>query len=205
FDSLLYTDKDARKLAEKEHSRQVKAYKQAVKDREKAVSDRRKLLEKREKNAAKEREKLIKAEEKERVKAEQKGMEKGERERDNQKREEAKRLEKERLRMEKEAEKLKGAGKTDGATVTKSQPEPNGGSTEEEESKSEKPKRDKKFCMLPPMINGQIDPCWVRIFMPGVDEVGAHCGLFFVDGERYENFVSNVAERIELWVEESRG
>ena len=48
---------------------------------------------------------------------------------------------------------------------------------------------------------GQIDPCWVRVFMAGVDEVGAHCGLFFVDGERYEWFVGDVAGRIEDWIE----
>ena len=23
------------------------------------------------------------------------------------------------------------------------------------------------------------DPCWLKVFMAGVDEVGAHCGLFF--------------------------
>ena len=35
--------------------------------------------------------------------------------------------------------------------------------------------------------------------MEGVDEVGAHCGLFFVD-ERYERMVGEVAETIEKWV-----
>ena len=70
----------------------------------------------------------------------------------------------------------------------------------------EKPKRDRKFCMLPARNHdGQVDPCWVRVFMPGVDEVGAHCGLFFVDGGRYEWFVNDVAERIEGWVEERGG
>ncbi len=203
FDPTPYTDKGTRKLTEKEHFRQVKAYKQAVKDREKAISDRRKFLEKREKSAAKERAKLIKQEEKERLKEEQRGMEKGERDRSKQEREEAKRLEKERARMEKEAEKLKGGGgKDDAASLTKSQSLD--GPVQIEEEKPEKPKRDKKFCMLPPMINGQIDPCWVRVFMPGVDEVSAHCGLFFVDGERYQRFVGDVAERIELWVGASR-
>lgn len=206
FDPTPYTDKDARKLAEKEHSRHVKAYKQAVKDREKAVSDRRKFLEKRERHAAKAREKLIKAEEKERLKEEQKGMEKGEKERNIQEREEAKRLEKERVRMEKEAEKLKPKPSEEKRIEPQdhSLPVLDDEPAEEKVSKPEKPKRDKKFCMLPPMINGKIDPCWVRVFMPGVDEVGAHCGLFFVDGERYQNFVGDVAERIEVWVEESR-
>ena len=64
-----------------------------------------------------------------------------------------------------------------------------------------KPK-DRKFCILPPKdANGQRDPCWVRVFMPDVDEVGAHCGLFFVS-QGYERLVGDVAERIELWVKE---
>ncbi|KAK0278677.1 hypothetical protein LTR35_008941 [Friedmanniomyces endolithicus] len=64
------------------------------------------------------------------------------------------------------------------------------------------PLKDRKFCMLPPKdSHGERDPCWVRIFMRNVDEVGAHCGLFFVD-ERYERLVGDVAERIEGWVKE---
>ncbi|KAL9075360.1 MAG: hypothetical protein Q9161_001737 [Pseudevernia consocians] len=200
FDLGLYTDKDTRKLAEKEHSRQVKAYKQAVKDRDKAVADRRKLVEKREKNAAKEREKLEKAEEKERIKTEQRGMEKGERERAKAEREEQKKSEKERLtaereRMKAERDKLKKASLPESAPKADSEGEAGAN------IKEEKAKRDKKFCMLPSKEKGQIDPCWVRVFMPGVDEVGAHCGLFFVDGERYQWFVNDVATRIEDWVE----
>ena len=69
-------------------------------------------------------------------------------------------------------------------------------------SKPKPPPKDRKFCVLPPKdANGQRDPCWVRVFMENVDEVGAHCGLFFVD-ERYERLVGDVAERIEGWVHE---
>lgn len=196
FDPSLYTDKDTRKLAEKEHSRQVKAYKQAVRDRDKGIADRRKLVEKREKDAAKEKEKLEKLEERERIKAEQRHMEKGERERAKAERKEQKKSEKERLKAEKqrmkvECDKLKTASRADSAVDCA-----NG------EPKEGKAKRDKKFCMLPSKENGQIDACWVRVFMPGFDEVGAHCGLFFVDGERYQWFVNDVAERIEDWVKE---
>lgn len=201
FDSTLYTDKDTRKLAEKEHSRQVKAYKQGVKDRDKAIADRRKLVGKREKNAAKEREKIEKAEEKERIKAEQRGMEKGERERAKAKGEEQKKNEKERLKAEKERMKAE-RDKLKKTSLPESAPKADSEGDAGVDSKGEKPKRDKKFCMLPSKENGQIDACWVRVFMPGVDEVGAHCGLFFVDGERYQWFVNDVAERIEDWVEE---
>lgn len=193
FDASNYTDKDTRKLAEKDHARLVKAYKQAVKDRDKAISDRCKLLEKWEK----ERKKHANLDEKERLKLEQRGMEKGERERAKIEREKAKRQEKERAKAEKEAAKKE-------AKQTKNRETTLDTATTAPETEDEKPKRDKVFCMLPFKVNGQIDPCWVRVFMPGVDEVGAHCGLFIVDGDRYRNFVTDVAERIELWVMENR-
>lgn len=68
--------------------------------------------------------------------------------------------------------------------------------------KDKGPPKDRMFCSLPPKdSNGQRDPCWVRVFMENVDEVGAHCGLFFVD-ERYERLVGDVGERIEGWIRE---
>lgn len=45
------------------------------------------------------------------------------------------------------------------------------------------------------------DPTWVRVNMAGVDEVGAHCGLFF-PGPHYEPLVGDVGERIVSWVQE---
>lgn len=66
----------------------------------------------------------------------------------------------------------------------------------------DKPLKDHMFCTLPPKdSNGERDPLWVRVYMENVDEVGAHCGLFFVD-ERYERLVGEVADRIESWVHE---
>ena len=77
--------------------------------------------------------------------------------------------------------------------------------TRSEKAESKAPKKDRKFCVLPPKdSNGERDPCWVRVFMENVDEVGAHCGLFFVD-ERYERLVGDVAERIESWIREQSG
>ncbi|KAK5152725.1 hypothetical protein LTS14_008259 [Recurvomyces mirabilis] len=76
---------------------------------------------------------------------------------------------------------------------------------EKEKEKAAKPPKDRKFCNLPPRdSNGELDPCWVRVFMENVDEVGAHCGLFFVD-ERYERLVGDVAERIGGWVRDAEG
>jgi len=85
--------------------------------------------------------------------------------------------------------------------------------------------KERKFCILPPKDrDGNRDPTWVRVYMAGVDEVGAHCGLFFpigpgeevedendepaaggdpAWGQRYATLVGDVAERIETWVHES--
>lgn len=172
FDVSKYRDKDARKLAEKEHSRQVKAYERAVKDRDKAIIDRRKLLEKREKDAKQALEKQRRLEEKEIAKTEKK-------------------------RAKEEAETFKKVT-DDNARVSGESLRPE--AVGDYEAKIQKAKKDKKFCMLPPKVNGEVDPCWVRVYMPGVDEVGAHCGLFFV-GEQYEWLVSDVGRRIQEWVQ----
>lgn len=80
---------------------------------------------------------------------------------------------------------------------------------------SPKPAKEHKFCNLPPLdAQGRTDPTWVKVQMGNVDEVGAHCGLFFAnassDGpvdangwsERYSRLVADVSERIEGWVGE---
>jgi len=41
----------------------------------------------------------------------------------------------------------------------------------------------------------------MKVEMMGVDEVGAHCGLFFL-GDVYERLVGDVAGKIEGWVRE---
>ena len=170
FDPSKYPEKDARKLAEKEHSRQTKAYERAIKDRDRAIKDRRKLLEKREKATKRALDKQLKLEakaKKEEAAAASKKVKDGE------------------------------AAASDERSASKDMQRDD---PPDEEAKPEKSKRDRKFCMLPPRINGERDACWVRVYMPGVDEVGAHCGLFFV-GEQYEWLVSDVGGRIQEWVQ----
>ncbi|KAI9703589.1 MAG: hypothetical protein M1836_007359 [Candelina mexicana] len=166
LDTTQFTSKDARKLAEKEHSRALKAYKQALSDRSRALKDRQKLLEKRDKKARQERSRVLKAEEKQRVRAEK--------------------------------ELLK-------TTTTHSNGKEKNGLEEAAGNgcKADKKKRDRKFCLLPPKgsADGKRDSTWVRVYMEGVDEVGAHCGLFFMS-EAYEMLVGDVAARIEEWVRE---
>ncbi|KAK3297591.1 uncharacterized protein B0H64DRAFT_431496 [Chaetomium fimeti] len=71
---------------------------------------------------------------------------------------------------------------------------------EKEKAKSkEKPPRLRKFCMLPSKAKAGLDPAWVDVYMEGVDEVGAHCGLF-LPGPHYERLVGDVGERAARWV-----
>lgn len=176
FSPSSYADKDARNLAQKEYSRQTKAYMQALKDYGKAIRAREKLTEKRAKAARKVSEKETKLNEKENVRA---------------KRDEAK-LKSSLAPSASKAAIVHGGGDP-----------PEGGSDDWRVTGSEtnKSMRDKKFCMLPPKINDQIDPCWVRVFMRDVDEVEAHCGLFFA-GDQYEWLVSDVGNRIKDWIRE---
>ena len=179
FDPSKYPEKDARKLAEKEHSRQTKAYERAVKDRDRANKEPTKRLGKREKTAKRALEKQLKLEAKEIAK-----------------------VKKEEEAAASASKKAKDgeAGASDEKRSGSKDLERDGLLPDEEEAKPEKAKRDRKFCMLPPRINGERDACWVRVYMPGVDEVGAHCGLFFV-GEQYEWLVSDVGRRIQEWVQ----
>lgn len=63
-------------------------------------------------------------------------------------------------------------------------------------------KKDRKFCALPPKdAKDNRDPTWVRVFMKDMDEVAAHCGLFFPTSPAYSSLVSEVAEHIREWIQ----
>jgi len=213
-----YTDKETLKLAKSDHARQTKTYQRLLKDREKAIKDRKKFLEKRERAAEKEREKEVLREEKERLKTEkEQKAEAGAGGEEQRLKGEAKRMAREAARMrgeEPQEEDLPSPNtptpnpdaanhtSSSATTTTPSDTKPRNPNDKNTTTKKEnnKPPRDKKFCLLPPTINGKADETWIRVFMPGVDEVGAHCGIFFVDGGRYEWFVGDVAERVGGWV-----
>lgn len=230
-----YTDKDARKQAEKEFKRVQKTYEQAVKNRDKAVKERQKLVDKRRKKAQKET--------------------------DKQRKEEEKRIAKEQQQQQKEKEKASKAAAApkeggqdemhDAAAAEPSSSSPpsssraqvvttaqtqalqeqltdlalqetsslspesthttdgdgdrdrDRGKQKETNHQNDKNKKEKlgKFCMLPPKANGARDPAWVQVYMEGVDEVGAHCGLFFA-GPHYEKLVGDVGGRMVGWVQD---
>jgi len=212
LDTSYIQDPATRKLVEREHARATKAYEMAVKNREKAVSDRKKLQEKRDRQAKKDAQKATKAAQRA-EKAEMKEL-------SHQQTEEM-RLQKERERVEAEGRRLRGEPESPPVPVAltpipssssapstfldSSQSFPSQKSGYSTEEKEAPPKKERKFCSLPPKDSaGRRDPCWERVFMADVDEVGAHCGLFFVD-ERYERLVGNVGERIEEWLVGERG
>ncbi|KAK6529421.1 hypothetical protein TWF281_008597 [Arthrobotrys megalospora] len=65
------------------------------------------------------------------------------------------------------------------ATVTVDGLSPlSGSSSQVSPSYAELRKKEKTFCIIP----RDQDDCWVKVKMENVDEVGAHCGLFFVNG-----------------------
>jgi hypothetical protein len=168
-----YIDKNLRKQAEKEAKRVQKAYDQAVKDRDKALKERQKLIQKRKKKAEQEAQKLEKEEQKRLVREEWAAQQK----------KEAARALSASATFNKENRSSTLGGEGAAAPLG-----PDG-----------KPKKERKFCTLPRKVNGKGDETWVRVFMVGVDEVGAHCGLFF-SGDHYERLVGDVGERIVGWV-----
>lgn len=64
-----------------------------------------------------------------------------------------------------------------------------------------KEKKPRKFCALPRKRNGEPDSTWVSVFMEGMDEVGAHCGLFF-PGPHYDKLVGDMGHRVVGWVQD---
>ncbi|KAI9837990.1 MAG: hypothetical protein M1819_006144 [Sarea resinae] len=215
FDPSIYPDKDILKVAEKEHKRVVKAYTQAVKNREKSIRDREKLVSKRDKEARKGRERRQKDEEKS-----AREKERGAKREQEKQQSAAERLHQQNRLTEAMAEPspLQGQAAPDGTAASRSHPQddvsvpvPVSSSPPTlpprptaDPAPTAKPKRDRKFCITPSKSNGNRDPTWIRVYMDGVDEVGAHCGLFFPSAT-YEKLVTDVTERIEGWVREGMG
>ncbi|KAL8870928.1 MAG: hypothetical protein Q9174_003133, partial [Haloplaca sp. 1 TL-2023] len=175
FDPSLYTDKDTRKLASRDHDRQLKTYQRALKDRDKAIKDRRKLLAK--------RAQLAKDEERKASKTKSKGKDK-----------EKQPAPEEPITPNNDLEPLDSVTSNNTAslpsistpsppsrppplipTSTTSSPSPSPNPSPKPQATSEpKPPKHHHFCFLPPKRHGERDACWIRVLMPGVDEVTAH-------------------------------
>lgn len=198
-DPSLYTEKDERKQVEREAKRIRRAHENALKDHAKAVREREKLIEKRQKRSQKEAEKALKEaarQEKEALKESQR------KEKESQKEEQ--RLIKEASEHENEAQKMQEHEDTQRTKNLENQYELEAEAeaiTKARGLKSSKPRKLRKFCNLPTKGGRIDDPTWVDIYMADVDEVGAHCGLFFA-GQHYEKLVGDVGNRIMGWVQD---
>ncbi|KAL8673331.1 MAG: hypothetical protein Q9168_002255 [Polycauliona sp. 1 TL-2023] len=188
LDTSGYSDKDALKIASRDHDRAIKAYNRLVKDRDNAIKDRRRLLDKRAKAA----EKQIREEERKAAKSE------------------GKLNEKTATPIALNDDSGDGAETSGTATseplsipVTSSpsisKPESTTQAKQPKPPKPPKPLKYRPFCLLP----HQPDPTWVRVVMRDTDEIDAHCGLFAQGGAHYEAFVTAVVERIAMWTEEA--
>ncbi|KAK0666850.1 hypothetical protein QBC41DRAFT_397278 [Cercophora samala] len=170
-------DKETRKQAEKTYKQAKKTFDEAVKSRAKAVRAREKALAQK----AKEAEKLQAQKAKEAKLAEKKA--------EKQAKAEAKKAqEKEQKLLEREQ---RGKLHKVSSPCSFDDNEGEGG---------KKKKRLGKFCLLP--TGEREDGTWVQVYMQDVDEVGAHCGLFFETAPHYEGLVGDVGERIAGWVRE---
>ncbi|KAG4218942.1 hypothetical protein PC116_g32578 [Phytophthora cactorum] len=178
-----YTEKEARKQAEKEAKRMQKIYDKLVKDREKAIRERQKVYDKRKKKLTQETEKKAKEEQKRRKKEEAAAA----------------------------AATTASSSSTTGDSALRnassspvaqseypmaSPPPQSQGKT-----KPAKPPKERKFCNIPNKVDGQVDPKWIKIFMKDMDQVAAHTGLFF-RGEHYEKLVGDVGQTIVNWVQD---
>ncbi|CAN8095389.1 unnamed protein product [Discula destructiva] len=218
-----YKDKDARKQAEKEFKRVQKTYDQAVKNREKALKERQKLVEKRRKKAQKEADKRTKEEEKRLAKEQKDKDAAAQKEAKNEEAAEATDPAAARSQvvtqaqaqaLERQLTDLAFHNNDDDpgvsspsttlspvTTTTTNATRTTTASAATAAHEDGQPKKLRKFCMLPPKANGARDKCWVKVYMEGVDEVGAHCGLFF-SGPHYEKLVGEVGGMIVGWVQE---
>ncbi|KAI1466467.1 uncharacterized protein F4812DRAFT_434135 [Daldinia caldariorum] len=174
-----YTDKEARKQAEREAKRVQKTYDKLVKDREKALRERQKIYDKRKKKLAQETEKKVKEEQKRRRKEEATAAASSSTSDDS---------------------TLRKASSSSPAAQSE---DPSTGASTQSQGKTQPPKQQKerKFCNIPNKVDGRVDPKWIKVFMKDMDQVAAHTGLFF-RGEHYEKLVGDVGQTIVNWVQD---
>jgi pimeloyl-ACP methyl ester carboxylesterase len=181
----LYSDKTVQEALKREHERRLKSYKQEMKDREAILADRQKVEEKIRKAAAKEEIRKKRGKEKE----------------------EAKVVDDKTLKATQTPTLMNvsrpGTSSIDRVASTSPPPKATDAEAHADQSKPSKPPKDRHFCVLPSKdASGNRDYTWVRVFMPDMDEVQAHCGLFTVS-EEYERLVGDVGDRIERWVRQA--
>ncbi|KAK1780398.1 hypothetical protein QBC45DRAFT_372475 [Copromyces sp. CBS 386.78] len=208
--------KEARKQAEKDAKQARKEYEAAVKNRDKILKERLKIVEKHEKAQAKLQRDTEKQQEKIKKEAEKK-------EKKDKREWERKQKKEEKIKASATAERIgeleshhlalsgspnddddneNGNGEASTTTTTTTRNKTKDKNKNKQKQKEPKKQKLRKFCMVPSKTsNGLMDPTWIQIYMEGVDEVGAHCGLFF-PGPHYDKLVGDVSSRIVGWVQD---
>ncbi|PGH30210.1 hypothetical protein GX50_07037 [[Emmonsia] crescens] len=173
FDPSLYDSKARLKEAQKDHSRQMKAYEKALKEREKKMKAHNKLISKQERAA-----------EKEQLQRNKEALFPTSSPTNH--------------NHNHNSSPTSGAILNGINDIESARDTPNINI-----SAPVKVKKDRKFCALPPReANGERDPLWVRVHMEGVDEVTAHQSLFVSRNAAYDRLVGDVAACIEGWVQD---
>ncbi|CAL8576309.1 hypothetical protein XPA_002197 [Xanthoria parietina] len=196
FDSSMYPDKDALKIASRDHDRALKTYNRLLKDRDNAIKDRRKLLDKRAKAAEKERRDEARKASKRKAGLNEKGTAPMAGNDDN-----GDGMENATTATS-EPQRIQAASTPSSPPPSISKPTSTTSTTlakAPKPPKQPKPSKYRPFCLLP----HKLDPTWVRVVMRDTDEIEAHCGLFARDGEHYAGFVTAVVERIGTWIQEA--
>lgn len=185
FDPAAYSDRPARNLAHKEYTRQSQIYFRDLRAYNKAVHKREKYIEKKEAMEAKASNRTTAAKLKHK----------------------SSRSQSSNGGVDQNGDQLA----RDGALAKRpradsSSSSDNNGDASAKRGTGTQPPKEKRFCVLPSRdADGKFDEtCWVRVFIPDVDPVGAHCGLFLV-WNHYAWLVGDVAERVQRWVEEMDG
>ncbi|KAF2477060.1 uncharacterized protein BDR25DRAFT_309372 [Lindgomyces ingoldianus] len=216
-DLAQYSDKAERKTAEKDHTRALKEYQRAVKARNGVIKQRSRIEEKWEKQERKGQEVANKAENEHGTDSLEEDLSVhlggANYSQDNNRNDPynsydfshsailAQAAPEDRFTLSESTPPSTQSSYTDSVTTLTTQD--TNTSNPSPSASSPKPRRYKKFCMLPPKdANGNKDPAWTCVFMEDMDEVSAHCGLFFMS-ETYERLVGDVAARIEEWVSEA--
>lgn len=194
LDHSQFANKDALKLAQKDHSRQVKAYEREKEDHERAIKDRQELLEKRQEAAAEE------MHQQQQVIEEKMGS----------------CVTVEEVPVKEEAvtpfpPPLPPRNTPSTTTVNEQQTNsreatPDPSLRTSTPSRPSTPRRkERKFCALPPKDpSGARDPLWVKVYMESMDEVMAHQSMFIPNDTYYEKLVGDTADLIQRWVQEDQ-
>lgn len=197
-----YTNRDARKQVEREYKRQVKNYENALKDRNRAIREREKLIQKRRKKAQSNLDKGKDLDD-----ADSDGSSISSIKSDELTETQQQQLLELQQQIASQQDREESSSFAETASIASPLPSLSQATSATDSQldgqgmAKDKPKKRKKFCTLPSKVHGARDPTWVDVYMDGMDEVGAHCGLFF-PGPHYDKLVGDVASRVIGWVQD---